>query len=164
MSLSPRLRLCLPPIAACWADVAATLLGQPVAYWCGDFAAVIEFNPLARLLLQAHPLAFVVAAAASCGLVAAAVVLLNRRLAVVLAFAVTFCHTVAAAAWAARAGAVGVVGAVAILIAAERLVALSWRSAPLPSRQRRSFSLSLRERSGCALSPSPSGPSGRGSR
>ena len=132
MPTAPHLRLCVPPIAACAADVTATLLGQGRAYWRGDFSAVTEFNPLAWLLLQAHPLLFVAAAAASCGLVAAAVVLLNRRLALALAFAVTFCHTVAAAAWAARAGVVGVVGAVVILVAAERLVALSWGSAPVP--------------------------------
>ena len=127
MSIGPRLWLCVPPIAACWADVAATLLGQGRGYWRGDYAAVTEFNPAARLLLQLHPLAFAAAAAASCALVAAVIVRANRRLAVVLAFAVTFCHTVAAAAWAARAGVVGMAGAVVLLVAAERLLAHSWR-------------------------------------
>lgn len=120
MSFGPRLWLCVAPIAACWADVAATFLGQGRAYWRGDYAAATEFNPLARLLLQLHPLAFAAAAAGSCALVAGGVVLLNRQFALVLAFVVTFCHTVAAAAWAARAGPAGLAGAVVLLVAAER--------------------------------------------
>ena len=127
MFRSDRLWLCLPPLAACAADVAATLIGQGARYWSGDFAHVTEWNPLARGLLRLHPLAFVAAAAGSCAVVAAMAVLLNRRLAVVIAFVVTFGHTVAAAAWAARAGPVGIGIAVAMLVGAERLVCLSWR-------------------------------------
>jgi len=123
----PRLWLCLSPVAACWADVTATLLGQGRRYWSGDYAHVTEWNPLARELLRLHPLAFVTAASVSCVLIAAAVMLLNHRLAVFIAFAVTFAHTVAAAAWAARSGTGGVVAAVGMLILCERAVAFSWK-------------------------------------
>jgi hypothetical protein len=123
----PRLWLCLPPFVACWADVAATFVGQGRRYWAGDYGRVTEWNPLARELLKLHPLAFVIAAAGSCALVAAAVLLLNRRLALAAAFVVTFCHAAAAAAWAARAGPAGVVVAAAMLVGAERLTELSWR-------------------------------------
>ena len=90
-----------------------------------------EFNPLARLLLQQHPMAFVLAAVASSALVVTVTFLVNRRLAEVIAFIVTFCHAAAAAAWASRGGWVGVAVAVMLLLAAERLVALSWRRAGL---------------------------------
>ena len=128
---SPRARfwLWLPPLAACWADVAATLLGQGRRYWSGDYCQVTEWNPLARELLRLHPLAFVIAAAASCVLVAAAVMVLNWQLAVAIAFIVTFAHTVAAAAWAARSGIWGMVAAVGLLVLCERAVAISWKFA-----------------------------------
>jgi hypothetical protein len=126
-----RLWLCIPPLAACFADVAATLSGQGRSYWIGDRTTVTEFNPLARLLLQQHPMAFVLAAVAASALVVTVIFLVNRRLAVAIAFIVTFCHAAAAAAWAARGGWVGVVVAVILLLAAERLVALTWRRAGL---------------------------------
>jgi hypothetical protein len=131
MIAAQRLWLCVPPVAACFADVAATLVGQSRGYWSGDRATVTEFNPLARVLLQFHPVAFVVAAFASSALVATAIFVVNRRLAVAIAFVVTFCHAAAAAAWAARGAFFGVSAAVALLVGAERLVALSWRRARL---------------------------------
>jgi hypothetical protein len=127
--LQRRLWLCIPPLAACGADVVATLVGQGRRYWSGGYAHVTEWNPVARQLLRLHPLTFVAAASLACAFVVTGVVLLNRRLAVVLAFAVTFCHAAAAASWAARAGPAGVAVAVAMLVGAERLVALSWRRA-----------------------------------
>ena len=126
-----RLWLCLPPFVACWADVAATLVAQGPAYWSGEYSRVSEYNPLARELLRMHPLAFIAAAAGSCVLVAAAVLLLNHGLARVTAFVVTFCHATAAAAWAARDGPAGVGVALALLAAGERLVAISWRKAEM---------------------------------
>ena len=126
-SLRPRLWLCVPPFAACWADVVATLIGQGRHYWSGDYAHVTEWNPLARELLRLHPLAFVAAAAASSVLVAAGILVLNRGLAVVLSFLVTFCHTAAAAAWGVRMEQpLGLAAAVALLLVTERLVATSW--------------------------------------
>ncbi len=113
--------LCVPPTAACWADVAMTLAGQNGRYWAGDYARVREFNPAARLLLQFHPLLFVAAAAGSSLLIAVLVLKWRGRLAVPLAFAVTFCHAVAAAAWLLRFGAAGLVAAGVVLFAAERL-------------------------------------------
>jgi hypothetical protein len=104
-----------------------TLLGQRAHYWAGDYSSVIEFNPLARLLLQQHPAAFVAAAAASTLLVIAVVLRLPASLALVVSFVVTFGHVVAAASWCARLGAAGVVGVVVMLVAAERLFAFAQR-------------------------------------
>jgi hypothetical protein len=122
-----RLWLCVPPTLACAADVAMTLAGQSRGYWSGNYREVAEFNPLARLLLERHPIAFVIAGCASCVLVGAAMFWLNLRLAMALGFIVTFGHLVAAAAWMARSGPVGIVAAIAALIAGERLITLSWR-------------------------------------
>jgi hypothetical protein len=69
----------------------------------------------------------------SCVLVAAVMLLFNRRLALAIAFVVTFRHSVAAAAWAARAGTRGVLVAMALLVVVERLVAVSWRAGNLCS-------------------------------
>jgi len=88
------------------------------------------------MLLHLHPMAFVLAAVASSALVALPIFFVNRRLAVGIAFIVTFCHTVAAAAWAAREGWIGIVIALALLVVAERFVALSWRRAGLGSYMR----------------------------
>ena len=113
--------LCIPPTAACWADVAMTLAGQQGRYWNGDYTVVREFNPLARALLQYHPLTFVAAAVVSSLVVAVVVLKWRSRLAIPLAFAVTFCHAVAAAAWLLEYGAAGLLGAGVVLFAAERL-------------------------------------------
>ena len=98
-----------------------TLAGQSARYWSGGFAEVREFNPVARALLQSHPLTFVGAAAMSSLLVAAVLLKWRSRLSVPLAFAVTFCHAVAAAAWMLRFGAVGLIAAGVVLLATERL-------------------------------------------
>ena len=38
LSLSRRAWLCVPPTAACWADVGMTLAGQGTQYWAGGYA------------------------------------------------------------------------------------------------------------------------------
>ena len=128
--LVPRLWLYLPSSAACWADVAMTLVGQPARYWADEYAAVDEFNPLARILLAHHPATFAAAAVLAWAAVGAALLVVSRPLAMVIAFVVTFCHAVAAAGWLLKiAGLPGAVGAVLLLVATERLVALSWLKA-----------------------------------
>lgn len=121
-----RHRLLLPAVLACAADVAATLAGQGADYWSGRWAAVDEGNPAARLLLQVHPSLFLLAAVASCIVVAVAVYRLNDRLALVVSFLVTFGHAVAASGWLVRFGVAGVVSGVLLLIAFERLLSWSW--------------------------------------
>ena len=112
-----------------------TLLGQGTAYWSGRYGEVIEFNPLARVLLTFHPVAFVAAALASSILVVAAIIRGPRPLAVFGSFVVTFCHSVAAASWLLRWGSLeGVVASILILIGAERLLSWTWRNAGDPIR------------------------------
>jgi hypothetical protein len=100
-----------------------TMLGQPAAYWAGDRSRATDFNPVARALLELHPLAFPVAALG--GLILLCVVLMtwpNRRLAYVLAFVVTFAQAVAAAGWLVRYGLFGCIAAAALLLIVERLL------------------------------------------
>ena len=106
-----------------------TLLGQGGSYWSGDYEQVHEFNPLAKVLLQHHPLLFVLAAAVSCLLVVFVLLNVNSGIALVGSFVVTFCHTVAAAGWLLRFGVVGVVAAVLLLVMVERLFWLASRKA-----------------------------------
>ena len=90
----------------------------------GDRAAARDFNPVARALLELHPLAFPLAALV--GLIVLSLILrtwTNRNLAHALAFAVTFAQSVAAAGWLIHFGAAGCVAAVLLLIVAERLLA-----------------------------------------
>ncbi len=61
-----RLRMCVPPVLACVADVVMTLRGQTAAYWTKGFRNAGEFNPAARALLDIHPAAFIAAAGVSC--------------------------------------------------------------------------------------------------
>ena len=42
-------------------DLTLTLFGQPSAYWAGDCGAVLESNPVARVLLTVHPAVMVAA-------------------------------------------------------------------------------------------------------
>ena len=134
---SARFWLCIPPTLACGCDVLMTLLGQGGSYWAGDYASVDEFNPLARLLLQQHPAAFLAAAVLSSVLVSTVLLRLPGPLAVVACFLVTFGHTVAAASWLARFGLAGVAGAVLLLLAAERVFSMaSHRAGAFPEAQR----------------------------
>lgn len=104
-----------------------TLLGQADGYWTGGYREVIEFNPAARLLLTLHPLVFVAAGCLSSLLVAAVITRATESIAFVCSFVVTFCHGVAAASWLLRTGSiVGIVGAVLLVLAAERLLTWTW--------------------------------------
>jgi hypothetical protein len=124
--VTARYPIAFAPALACGADVAMTLLGQPAAYWAGDRSRATDFNPVARALLELHPLAFPVAALV--GLILLSIVLVtwpNRRLAYVLAFAVTFAQAVAAAGWLVRYGLLGCIVAAALLLIVERLLVRS---------------------------------------
>src|SRR3954447_24772294 len=99
MGLSPRTRLCLPPLAACALDVGMTLQGQPPEYWAGEYALARELNPLAAVFLRYHPAAFALLAVAWAGTFCLAIRLLPRGLAFVTAFGLTFGHSLGAGSW-----------------------------------------------------------------
>lgn len=118
--------LCLPPLACYLGDVAFTLAGQPDAYWAGDRARAVEANPVARWLLLESPWLFLGVAAPWAAIFTILILLWRHPFAVVLAFLLTLFHAVGMATWVVGRGAIGVLGAVAILVAAERLFSWAW--------------------------------------
>ena len=57
-----RLWLALPAFLLCLFDQFVTLLGQPKAYWAGDFRAPLEGSPPGHWLLSRHPAWYIMAA------------------------------------------------------------------------------------------------------
>lgn len=119
--------LFLPPALLCVGDAALTLWGQSAEYWSGNFANVREFNPLGYALLAFHPLAFALGIAFYLGLLGIAMQFLARRWVVLLAFALSIGHAIGGAGWLAREGFVGCILALCFIVAAERMVGISWR-------------------------------------
>lgn len=121
--------LCFPALLLYCCDVTITLASQRPAFWAGTFDAVEEGNPLARSLLLFGPWAFV--AVATCGAAgySAIIFFAHRSLAVTLSFGLTFAHALCAAYWLPRHGTIGIVAAVLLLMAAERVLAWSWSRA-----------------------------------
>lgn len=131
MTFHQRLWLAFPPALLCVADAALTLRGQPSAYWQGDFSQVLEFNPLGHVLLTYHPWAFAVGVAVYLVFFQLLMQLLIRRWVILLSFALTLGHVIGGAGWLAREGIVGWILAVCFIVAAERLVGISWRMSGL---------------------------------
>ncbi len=122
-----RLWLVAPAWAACAADVAFTLVGQPGDYWAGDFARADEANPVAHPFLTLHPLAFVAGAGAWAAAFGLLVLCGSPRMASVVAVLFTFSHAIGGAGWLARHGGVGWLLAAGYLAAVARLAAWCWR-------------------------------------
>jgi hypothetical protein len=118
--------LFVPPLACYLGDVAVTLAGQPGAYWAGDRACAVEANPVARWLLLQSPWLFLGVAALWAATFTTLILLWRHPLAAVLAFLLTLFHAVGMATWVVGHGMIGVLGAVATLVAAERLFSWAW--------------------------------------
>jgi hypothetical protein len=131
MTLQQRLWLALPPVLLCVADAALTLRGQPREYWQGDFSRVLEFNPLGHVLLAYHPWAFAAGVAVYLVFFLILMQLLTRRWIILLTFVLSIGHAIGGAGWLAREGSVGWILALCFIVAAERLVGLSWRMSGL---------------------------------
>ncbi len=102
MKLKNRLPLCYGPIALCLCDVIATLAGQPAAYWGGDYARVIEGNPLPKWLLSQSPGLFVGSIVLWILVFSVAIIRLPTRTARPLAFVVMIGHALGASTWLIR--------------------------------------------------------------
>jgi hypothetical protein len=126
---APRPWLCVAPLVLCAFDLAVTLAGQPIEYWQGDYAVGLEGNPLARPLLLTGPVTFTLAVAAWALAFSLLVTHWRHSFAVVIAFLVTLGHAVCAGTWLMRAGVLGFLLAVLLLVAAERLLDWTWRRA-----------------------------------
>jgi hypothetical protein len=141
--MSPRLWLCLPPVALCLIDHALTMGSQPAAYWAGDYAAAREANEGLCWLMRQHPLAIHAALFAWLGLVGALVLALPRRPALLLALAVTIGHTFGAATWLHHTVTAGYWLAIGLCLVSAALVVVAVEC-------------------GLAAPPGETGPAGRG--
>jgi hypothetical protein len=130
-NLRQRLWLSVPPVALCLLDAALTLTGQSAAYWGGDRSIIREVNPIGRLLLGLHPLAFGLGSLAWALAFVALVTRLSERWAILLALGLAISHSIGACSWLVRHGVLGWLLAVVCLAGASELVSLSWRRAGL---------------------------------
>jgi hypothetical protein len=123
-----RVRLWVAPIVCCALDAALTLIGQPDAYWAGERGEANEANPLGRLLLHWHPLAFAAGALAAMLFYALLLERLPWNLSRVTSFVILFSHSMAAAMWCVVLfDLLGYVIATAWLLLASWLLGWSWR-------------------------------------
>jgi hypothetical protein len=90
------------PVAICLLDVAATLYGQPEAYWQGQYGKTIEENPLGKVFLEFHPWAFAIGALVWAGCFAAFILVAPRRLALDASLLITAGHTIGTCSWFSR--------------------------------------------------------------
>ena len=62
--IARRCRFCLLMLVVYAADISLTLVGQPAAYWEGDYSLAQEGNPLVHPFLARSPWVFVAATVA----------------------------------------------------------------------------------------------------
>jgi hypothetical protein len=97
--VSRRVWLCIPAVALCVLDHAATIWGQPSYYWSDGYRYALEGCPHGRWLLQQHPLAFAGLGLVSIGLYCAAILGLPRRPALVVTLTVVMGHGWGTSTW-----------------------------------------------------------------
>jgi hypothetical protein len=123
-----RVWLCVGPVFFCLLDAFMTLNGQPAAYWNGDYGQVNELNPIARVMLTLHPLAFVILVCVALMVACTLIILLRESLARPLAFVPHFGHTIGAASWMAiEWGGTGWVVGVLLLCFSRLLLEWTWK-------------------------------------
>ena len=94
-----RVWLCVPPFALCVLDQTITLVGQPAAYWGGDYSLAHEGNPWFHWLLQQHPLAFEAGILAWITLFSSLIIFLPQRVAMTISIAIVLGHAWGASTW-----------------------------------------------------------------
>jgi uncharacterized damage-inducible protein DinB len=96
---NPRRWLCLPALLFCAVDATLTLAGQDPEYWAGGWSPVNEANPVGKVLLSLHAVAFLAGIACWCVVFCLAILRLPEPLAVVTGLGVAVSHAVGAATW-----------------------------------------------------------------
>jgi CHASE2 domain-containing sensor protein len=135
MEIRQRLWLILPFWILYLADVTFTLLGQPVAYWHGDYNSVVEGNFIAKQILLAGPMVFSI-----CGLAWALligiIVLFQKHIATTfLATILALLHAIGGSTWIIKHGGLYWLVAIFYLIAASEFSWYCWRRANLTAMQ-----------------------------
>jgi hypothetical protein len=86
-------------VILCLLDECLTLLGQPAAYWAGDYSRAYEGNPIVSWCLEQHPTAFLVELILWVTGFGTLIMVLPWQLAKTVSLAVALGHIVGAATW-----------------------------------------------------------------
>jgi hypothetical protein len=91
--------LCLVPVLLAALDGSVTLIGQPPAYWAGDYSKVVEGTPGFRILLTHGPAAYIAGLAVWVMAFVGMILLLPSTLALAVCLQFTLGHTIGAFSW-----------------------------------------------------------------
>jgi hypothetical protein len=91
--------LCLVPVLLAALDGSVTLMGQPDAYWEGDYSRALEGTPGFRILLTHGPLAYVAGLSVWALAFVGMILLLPSTLALAACLLFTLGHTIGAFSW-----------------------------------------------------------------
>jgi hypothetical protein len=111
------------------ADVVLTLVGQPAAYWAGNYGSVVEFNPIAYQFLAAGPVWCLLAAVVWLLLLGAVVLAWRHPVTDWIAYLLALGHAVGGSSWLVRFG--GWPAAIAYLAVAAAVSRWCWRRGEL---------------------------------
>ncbi len=133
-----RFWLCLPALLFCAVDAALTLAGQDAEYWAGGWTPVNEANPVGKVLLSLHVLAFLAGIACWCGVFCLLILRLPEPLAVVTGLGVAVSHAVGAATWLLIWNVPwpwGLVASILLLVGADAVIWQCWKRFRGPGRE-----------------------------
>lgn len=94
--------LCLVPVLLAVLDGSVTLIGQPAAYWAGDYSRVLEGTPGFRILLTYGPAAYIAGLTVWVLAFVGMILLLPSRLALAVCLMFTLGHAIGAFSWINR--------------------------------------------------------------
>lgn len=94
--------LCSVPVLLAVLDGSVTLIGQPAAYWAGDYSRVLEGTPGFRILLAHGPAAYVAGLTVWVLAFVGLILLLPSRLALAVCLMFTLGHAIGAFSWINR--------------------------------------------------------------
>lgn len=94
--------LCLVPVFLAMLDGLVTLIGQPEAYWEGDYSKALEGTPGFRILLTHGPAAYAVGLAVWVMAFVGMILMLPSTLALAICFQFTLGHALGAFSWINR--------------------------------------------------------------
>lgn len=94
--------LCLVPALLAALDGCVTLIGQPDAYWAGDYSRAIEGTPGFRILMMQGPAAYVAGLLVWTLAFVGMILLLPSTLALAACLLFTLGHTIGAFSWIDR--------------------------------------------------------------
>lgn len=94
--------ICLVPILLAMLDGAVTLIGQPEAYWQGDYSKALEGTPGFRALLTHGPIVYAAGLAVWVLAFVGMILMLPSTLALAVCLQFTLGHTLGAFSWINR--------------------------------------------------------------